>query len=83
MEFDASFAPSTTGQHLATAAEFLSAALPRRRDLQALSAEAVERFVVTSGHRVTRQTLQHTVATLGAIDWHDAQSGAFSLFALP
>lgn len=59
-------APSTTGQHLATATEFLSATLPRRRGFQALSAEAVERFVVVSGHRVTRQTLQHTVARLRA-----------------
>jgi site-specific recombinase XerD len=59
-------APATTGQHLVTAAAFLAAALPRRRDLQALSAEAVERFVVVSGHRVTRQTLQHTVAHLRA-----------------
>jgi integrase len=57
---------STTQQHLSTVTEFLSRYVQSRSHLEHLSAEAVERFVVTTGHRVTRQTLQHTVARLRA-----------------
>lgn len=57
---------STTCQHLATAAEFLSQTVPAGSRLEQLSAEAVERFVSVTARRVTRQTLQHTVARLRA-----------------
>lgn len=57
---------STAHQHLATAAEFLSQSVPPRSRLEQLSADAVERFVSATGRRVTRQTLQHTVARLRA-----------------
>jgi integrase/recombinase XerD len=57
---------ATTQQHLTTVAEFLAQSVPPRSCLEQLSAEAVERFVSATGRRVTRQTLQHTVARLRA-----------------
>jgi len=59
-------ASSTTKQHLSTVAELPSRHVRSRSCLEHLSAEAVEQFVSTTGRRVTRQTLQHTVARLRA-----------------
>lgn len=57
---------STTQQHLSTVTELLALCVGPRSRLKHLSAEAVERFVGTTSRRVTRQTLQHTVARLRA-----------------
>lgn len=59
-------APSTTDQHLSTVMEFLSQSVSARSRLEDLSAEVVERFVVSTGRRIRRQTSQHTVARLRA-----------------
>jgi integrase/recombinase XerD len=59
-------ATATIRQHLATATAFLPQAVPADASLQELSVQAVERFIVASGQRVKRQTLQHTVAQLRA-----------------
>ena len=57
---------STVNQHMATVTEFLTRSVPARSRLEHLSAEAVERFVIAAGRRVTRHTLQHIVARLRA-----------------
>lgn len=59
-------ATSTARQHLATAADFLAHALPNEERLEGLCEEHVERFVNAAARRVTRHTLQHTVARLRA-----------------
>jgi site-specific recombinase XerD len=57
---------STIEQHLATVAEYLSQAVAPGSRAKDLSAESVEGFVGATGHRVSRQTLQHIVARLRA-----------------
>ncbi|MBP1293635.1 MULTISPECIES: tyrosine-type recombinase/integrase [Bradyrhizobium] len=57
---------ATLEQHIATAKSLLAHALPADAPLQALSAAAVERFVITAARRIKRQTLQHVVARLRA-----------------
>ncbi len=57
---------ATLEQHIATAKGLLAHALPAGAPLDALSAAAVERFVMTEGRRIKRQTLQHVVARLRA-----------------
>lgn len=59
-------AAATISQHLTSAAAFLAQAVPADTSLLDLSAQAVERFVVTAGQRLKRQSLQHTVAQLRA-----------------
>ena len=57
---------ATLEQHIATAKSLLAHALPADAPLHALSAAAVERFVMTEARRIKRQTLQHVVARLRA-----------------
>ena len=57
---------ATLEQHIATAKSLLAHALPADAPLRALSAAAVERFVITEARRIKRQTLQHVVARLRA-----------------
>jgi site-specific recombinase XerD len=57
---------ATLEQHIATAKSLLAHALPADAALQALSAAAVERFVMMEARRIKRQTLQHVVARLRA-----------------
>jgi integrase len=57
---------ATLEQHIATTKSLLTHALPADAPLHALSAAAVERFVMTEGRRIKRQTLQHVVARLRA-----------------
>ena len=59
-------AATTINQHLTCAEEFLAQAVPAGALLHDLSAQSVERFVVAAGHRLKRQSLQHTVAQLRA-----------------
>jgi site-specific recombinase XerD len=59
-------ATSTISQHLTCATAFLAQAVPADTSLRDLSAQAVERFVVTAGQRLKRQSLQHTIAQLRA-----------------
>lgn len=59
-------AASTSEQHLSTVASFLAAAVPAAAGLEALTLIAVEDFVTAAGQRVTRHTLQHTVAQVRA-----------------
>ena len=58
------FRVSTVSQHLSTLSRFLTEALPSNGALGSLTPKEVEAFVVASGHRVRRQTLQHIVAHL-------------------
>lgn len=55
---------STIAQHLATIQAFLHEALPDGAPISALTRECVERHVVTTGRRISRQSLQHWVARL-------------------
>ena len=57
---------ATLEQHIATAKSLLAHTLPADAPLHALSAAAVERFVMTEARRIKRQTLQHVVARLRA-----------------
>jgi integrase/recombinase XerD len=57
---------ATLEQHIATTKSLLAHALPTDAPLRALSATAVERFVMFEARRVERQTLQHVVARLRA-----------------
>lgn len=57
-------AGGTTSQHLACAADFLAQSVPTGASLRDLAPQAVERFVVASGQRLKRQSLQHTIAQL-------------------
>lgn len=59
-------AASTIGQHLTSASAFLAQVVPADDSLQAISTQAVERFVVAAGQRLKRQSLQHTIAQLRA-----------------
>jgi site-specific recombinase XerD len=58
------FRATTIRQHLSTISMFLTEALPANSQLNSLSPQNVEAFVVTTGERVKRQTLQHIVAHL-------------------
>jgi integrase/recombinase XerD len=58
------FTVSTVRQHLATVSDFLIHAIPSDMPLATLTAAAVESFVAESGSRISRQSLQHTVARL-------------------
>ena len=55
---------TTISQHLSTISRFLTEAVPTNSPLNSLSPQAVEAFVVATGQRVKRQTLQHIVAHL-------------------
>jgi integrase/recombinase XerD len=55
---------STIEQHLATVEAFLRESLPDGLPLSALTRERIERHVVTTGRRISRQSLQHWVARL-------------------
>jgi integrase/recombinase XerD len=57
-------AASTVDQHIATIKRFLAQVLPTHAPFRDLSALAVERFVVSEGRRMKRQSLQHVVARL-------------------
>ncbi len=59
-------ATATISQHLTSAAALLAQVVPADDSLHSLSAQAVERFVVTAGQRLKRQSLQHTIAQLRA-----------------
>jgi len=56
--------PATVKQHLATVLSFLDRALTPEKSLGDLTPQAVEQFVVDEGQRLTRQSLQHTIARL-------------------
>ena len=56
------FATSTVRQHLATVSAFLTHAIPSDMPLGTLTPAAVESFIAECGGRITRQSLQHTVA---------------------
>jgi len=55
---------STVAQHLATIQTFLHEALPDGLPISALTRECIERHLVTTGRRISRQSLQHWVARL-------------------
>lgn len=55
---------ATVSQHIGTISKFLTVALPSNSPLSSLSPQAVEAFVVATGQRVKRQTLQHIVARM-------------------
>jgi integrase/recombinase XerD len=57
---------ATLEQHIATTKNLLAHALSDDAPLHALSATAVERFVMSEARRIKRQTLQHVVARLRA-----------------
>ena len=57
---------ATIEQHIATTESFLAQVLSADARLQDLSPLSVERFVVTEGRRIKRQSLQHVVARLRA-----------------
>lgn len=59
-------APTTVAQHLATVRALLEDALGSDAAADRLSAEAIERFVIVTGQRLTRQSMQHCVARLRA-----------------
>ena len=56
--------PSTVAQHVSTVTTFLEEALPGGLAVGALSREQIERHVVATGKRITRQSLQHWIAHL-------------------
>ena len=58
------FKATTISQHLSTISRFLTEALPANSQLNSLTPQTVEAFVVANGERVKRQTLQHIVAHL-------------------
>ena len=60
------FALSTTAQHVSTVSGFLDHALGSTDSLAVLNAVHVERYLSMKSARITRQTLQHTVAHLRA-----------------
>ncbi len=60
------FAPTTIVKHLSTVLDFLSHALDPTHPLDVLSEAHVERYLSMKAARVTRQSLQHTVAHLRA-----------------
>ncbi len=56
--------PSTVAQHLVTAEVLLGETLPPGAPIDALSREGIERHVVATGQRISRQSMQHWVARL-------------------
>ncbi len=60
------FARSTIAQHRFTVIEFLSHAAEPPQPISTLSATHVERYLSTKAAKITRQSLQHTVAHLRA-----------------
>lgn len=56
--------PPTVAQHLSTVENFLNEALPTSSALNELTRECIERHVVATGKRISRQSLQHWVARL-------------------
>lgn len=56
--------PPTVAQHLSTVEVFLNEALPATSALNELTCERIERHVVATGKRISRQSLQHWVARL-------------------
>jgi integrase/recombinase XerD len=56
--------PPTVAQHISTIEAFLEAALPASLGVGDLTREQVERHVVATGKRISRQSLQHWVARL-------------------
>lgn len=55
---------ATICQHLATIQVFLHEALPDGSPISDLTRERIERHVVTTGRRISRQSMQHWVARL-------------------
>ena len=55
---------STVAQHLATIQTFLHAALPGGAPIAALTHEHIDQHLVTTGQRISRQSMQHWVARL-------------------
>ena len=64
------FARSTIGQHVSTVSGFLEHALGPEDSLATLNAAHVERYLSMKSVRITRQSLQHTVAHLRAFLAH-------------
>jgi integrase/recombinase XerD len=58
------FAASTVKQHVDTAAAFLAQASPHTPDLSKLSVDDLDRFLCQASARLSRGSLQHTVAHL-------------------
>lgn len=58
------FSDSTIMQHLATIECFLQEVLPVGAPLSILTPECIEQHVVTTGRRISRQSMQHWVARL-------------------
>ena len=58
------FSASTIAQHLATIEVFLHEALPVGSPLSVLTRERIDQHLVTTGRRISRQSLQHWVARL-------------------
>jgi len=56
--------PSTVAQHISTVEVFLEETLPAGLDVGDLTREQIERHVVATGKRISRQSLQHWVARL-------------------
>lgn len=56
--------PTTVAQHVSTVAAFLKEALLAGLDVSDLTREQIERHVVATGKRISRQSLQHWVARL-------------------
>ena len=69
------FAHSTITQHVVTVSGFLDHALGHADSLATLNAVDVERYLSMKSARVTRQTLQHTVAHLRAFLAHAFDDG--------
>jgi integrase len=55
---------STVTQHLATVQAFLDEALPGDSPVSALKRASIEQHLVTTGRRISRQSMQHCVARL-------------------
>ena len=56
--------PPTVAQHVSTVAAFLEETLSAGLDVSDLTREQIERHVVATGKRISRQSLQHWVARL-------------------
>jgi integrase/recombinase XerD len=56
--------PPTVAQHVSTVAAFLAETLPAGWGVSDLTREQIERHVVSTGQRISRQSLQHWVARL-------------------
>lgn len=56
--------PPTVAQHVSTVGAFLQDTLPAGMGVSALTREQIERHVVATGKRISRQSLQHWIARL-------------------